>query len=115
MSATFTWSIIDMRCIPKIGDKQNVVVQVNWVCRAREDVAGKVFVQDTFGTGSFGQFDPNAPFIEFNNLTEEQTYNLMALEGSNKRAVEERLQMLLDEMITPAVVSRMAPWLVARI
>lgn len=115
MNTTFTWSIVNIICIPKIGVRQNVAVQVNWECRARADVDGKVFVEDSSGTSSFKQFDPDAPFIEFHNLTEEDIYRWATDEGLNKRAVEERLQMLLEEQINPPVVAHMPPWLVTRI
>jgi hypothetical protein len=115
MSTTFTWTIKNITCITELGGRQNVVSQIDWVCRARADVDGKVFMQETPGTSSFGQFDPNAPFVEFNDLTEDQTYERMAVEGLNKPAVEERLQMLLDEQINPRVLVYSPPWLVARI
>ena len=115
MSTTFTWTIKNITCTTEHGGRQNVVSQIDWVCKARADVDGKVFIQETHGTGSFGQFDPNAPFVEFNDLTEDQTYERMAVEGLNKPVVEEWLQRLLDEQINPRVLVCSPPWLVTRI
>jgi len=115
MSTTFTWSITHLMCKPELAAKQNVVIQIEWMCKARADINGKVFTQETMGTSSPGQFDPHGTFIPFNALTEEDVYRWATSDGLNKKAVEERLQMLLDEQINPPVVSLMPPWLVARV
>jgi len=115
MSTTFTWSITNLACKPQFNGKQNVVILIEWACRARADVNGKVYIQDTTGNSSPGQYDPHKTFVEFNDLTEEDVYRWATSDGLNKRAVEERLQMLLDEQINPPVVALMPPWLVTRI
>jgi len=115
MNTTFTWSIQRLACIPQFSGKQNVVIQIEWACRARADINGKVFVQDTFGTHTPGQYDPHADFIEFSNLTEADVHRWMIAEGLNKQATEDRLQALLDEQINPPVLMLTPPWLITRV
>lgn len=115
MSATFTWNIKNLYCIPAREGKQNIVYSIEWECHARQEVDGKVFVHHTPGTTSMDPPNSNTPFIEFKDVTEEDVYRWAAENGLNKQAVEERLLMLLDTIINPPIVSCMPPWLVTRI
>jgi len=70
MSLIFKWSITKLQVIPQHDDKQNVVVAVDWLVNANDEV--NLLTASAAGTK---QFVLGAFFIPYDQLTEQQVLN----------------------------------------
>jgi len=111
MSATITWVIEYMNCIPTDGDLTDVVVTAGWRCNGVE-ASGDPAVEYTstvYGTASFpmpeeGQFTPYA------DLTEEQVLGWCWANGVDQTATEASVQATIDNEINPPIIQPPLPW-----
>ena len=115
MTAVFTWTIEDLTCLKEKDGKEKVVTQVSWFCVARQVVDGKTYFADSRGTSGLLELDPTAPFVPFEELTEEQVFSWVFSSGISKEYAEEQLQGRINYQIDPPAFTMNPPWLVTRV
>ena len=107
MSSTITWKIDALDCRAAVGELQNVVSTIHWRANAQDDATGiTASIYSTAGV----TFDPEAAFVDFTSLTEQQVLDWLWNSGVDKDQTEQNLQSQLDALITPAIVTPSLPW-----
>jgi hypothetical protein len=101
---TITWSIIELDCKPQEGGFTDVVITAHWSCVGQQDG----FSADAYGTCSFAQ--PGNPFTPYPDLTQEQVLGWCWSSGVNKAETEFNVQMQLNNLINPPVITPPLPW-----
>lgn len=109
MSATITWTIQSMTCVPQIDGQSDVVITASWNCTASEEVNGVTYKGYAANQSSF-MLDPSAGFTPYDQLTQEQVLDWCWASGVNKDAAEEAAAQDLDTQINPPVVQLPLPW-----
>lgn len=109
MSATITWVIEYMNCIPTDGSLTDVVVTAGWRCNGAETANSIDYTSTAYGTASFpmpesGQFTPYA------DLTQEQVLSWCWANGVDQTATEAAVQSSIDNQINPPIVTPPLPW-----
>ena len=107
MSATITWKIEALDCRAAVGELQNVVSTIHWRANAQDDATG--IIATIYSTAGV-TFDPEAAFVDFTSLTEQQVLDWLWNSGVDKDQTEQNLQSQLDALITPAIVTPSLPW-----
>lgn len=105
MSATFTTKINAIRTTT-VGERTNVVKQVDWTLTGEE--SGQKFELPQTTTLA----DPNGqPFVELANLTEAEVVAWVEATADNIDGVKAHIQMVLDkEVAKGALASTAMPW-----
>lgn len=113
MTATFTWKIKKLDCLPNENGLSNVVKNVYWECLARQD--NHVISQS--GIASVPSPESAETFIQYSDLTESQVLNwvdyTVKTKGGrigNKASVESSLQAKINSLSTTTPVSIDLPW-----
>ena len=108
MSATFTWTILQMTCYTQEAGEADVVFQVQYQCRADETINDEPYfsllnsaVMVPLTEGSFTPYD---------QLTEQQVLGWVWANGVDQAKVEAGLQVQIDNQITPPIVTPPLPW-----
>jgi len=101
---TFTWRIDQLMAEKKVGDLENVVVKITWICEATDGefkthIAGFLPIQ----------LDQGAPFTPYEEITEA-----MVLEWVNARIdkalIEESLETVIQGNKYPQYIYLPVPW-----
>lgn len=109
MSATFTWSITKMECLPQESDQTDVVIIANWQCFGVQNKNGINYFDDQTSS-SFFTYSQGNPFTPYNQLTEEQVLSWVWASGVNKNDVESSIQQQINNQINPTVINPPLPW-----
>ena len=105
MSATTTWVIEWMQCVPTDGDLTDVVVTAGWRCNGVQDEYTATFYSTcSFPMPAEGQFTPYA------DLTQEQVLGWCWANGVDQTATEAAIQTNIANQINPPIVQPPLPW-----
>ena len=107
MSAELVWKIGLLSVKPSDGAHTDVVAACNWSCTASQN--GKSAVID----GSLQFAEAGSPFVKFENLKEKDVLQWCWDNGVDKNAVENKAILALQNVLSPPVVNKAAPWIVA--
>ena len=107
MTVTNTWTVVQMDAYPERDGKTDVVFTVHWTLTGTE--AG--FVGTAYGTQGV-MLDPDAPFMLYVNLTQEQVvgWAKAAMGAERVAALEASVANQINEQIAPSVVTPPLPW-----
>ena len=109
MNATFTWTIANMQVVPQLDGETDVVVQATWVCTGVEVANGKTYTNSAEGGGYFQAPQQGAPFIPYDQLTQEQVLGWIWQTISQEK-IESGVQGQLNNQINPPTVQLPLPW-----
>lgn len=112
MSATITWVIEWMQCVPQEGQLTDVVITAGWRCNGAQ-TAGTPPVDyngTVYGTASFPQPTEGGSFTPYADLTQDQVLGWVWANGVDKTATEAAVQQQIDNQINPPVVTPPLPW-----
>jgi len=105
MAATFTIKINGIRTTT-VGERANVVKQVDWTLTGEETGQSFALPQSTTLADPDGQ-----PFIELANLTEAEVIAWVEATELNLNGIKSHIQFVLDkEVAKSALVSTAMPW-----
>lgn len=108
MSATITWSVTAMNCLPVSQGNTDVVITVHWQCAGEEESNGQTYNTSIYSTCQVtftgGQFTP------YDQLTQNQVLGWIWSNGVDQAATEAAVQQQLDNLINPPVVTPPLPW-----
>jgi hypothetical protein len=108
MSATTTWIIEWMNCVPTDGSLTDVVVTAGWRCNGVQDeYTATIYSTCSFPMPEEGQFTPYA------DLTQEQVLGWCYANGVDQAATEAAIQTNIDNQINPPIVQPPLPWATA--
>ena len=108
MSATTTWVIEWMNCVPTDGSLTDVVVTAGWRCNGVQDeYTATIYSTCSFPMPEDGQFTPYA------DLTQEQVLGWCYANGVDQAATEAAIQANIDNHINPPIVQPPLPWVTA--
>lgn len=108
MSATFTWTVVQMTCKAQEDGKTDVVFEVQYQCRADETVNGTPYFS-MLNSSVMVPFD-GGQFTPYDQLTEQQVLGWVWANGVDQAKVEASLQQQIDNQVTPPVVTPPLPW-----
>lgn len=107
MTITNTWGIVQLECYPEYDGETDVVFVAHWTLNATDGTyTGSVY-------GSQGvSLDPDAPFVPYNDLTEEQVVGWVqsAMGEEQVAAYEANVAGQIEAQINPPVVTPPLPW-----
>lgn len=109
MPATITWTISQLDCYPSEDGKTDVVVTAHWQCSGEQAEGETVYTSSVYATSSF-TLDPDAPFIPYSQLTQEDVLNWVWSSGVDKDSAEATVQQQIDNQINPPIISPPLPW-----
>lgn len=112
MSATITWVIEWMQCVPQDGQYTDVVITAGWRCNGAQ-TAGTPPVDYTstvYGTCSFSQPAEGGSFTPYADLTQEQVLGWIWANGVDKTATEAAVAQQIANQINPPVTQPPLPW-----
>lgn len=101
------WTIQQMDCYPEQGADTDVVFRVHWTLSdTRDGYTGSVY-----GTAAL-TLDPNAPFIPYDQLTEEQVVLWVqeALPAEQKATAADAINRQIEAQKNPPIVTPPLPW-----
>ncbi len=104
MTATITWSIDRLDVKPALGEYTDVVIVAYYRCSG---VQGS-YTSSVSNTCTLQP--PTAPFIPYDQLTQDQVLEWCWSSGVNKAAAEAAVQKYIDTQINPPVISPPLPW-----
>jgi hypothetical protein len=105
MSATFTIKINGIRTTT-VGERANVVKQVDWALVGKESSQTFELPQSTTLADPDGQ-----PFVELSNLTEAEVTAWVEAAAGNIDGIKAHIQMVLDREVARAALADTAmPW-----
>lgn len=103
------WDIQWIKCNPQFGQYSNYVMQVGWICVAKD---GNLKAQ-SYGVLSL-QADSQQPnFVPYQNLTKQQVLQWIfnnPAEPDLKKEVERGLSEQIANMKKPTLVDTPVPW-----
>lgn len=96
-----------MDCYPTYEGEADVVFNVHWLLVANDGT----YVGTVYGSCGL-TLDPNAPFIPFADLTEEQVIGWVkdALGAEQVAVLEANVAQQIEDQINPPVVTPPLPW-----
>ena len=110
MSATITWVIEWMQCIPQDGQYSDVVITAGWRCNGAETANAVDYTSTVYGTCSFSQPAEGGSFTPYANLTQDQVLGWCWANGVDQAATEASVQTQIDNQINPPVIQPPLPW-----
>lgn len=110
MSATITWVIEWMQCVPQDGPLTDVVITAAWRCNGAQTENGTDYFGTVYGAASFPQPTEGDPFTPYADLTQEQVLGWCWANGVNKSSSETSVQQQIDNQINPPVIQPPLPW-----
>lgn len=107
MSITNTWAINQMDCHPEANGETDVVFNVHWTLTASDGT----YQGYAYGSQSL-TFDPEMPFIAYNDLTEAQVIGWVkaALGEEQVAAYELSVANEIADQVNPPMVTPQLPW-----
>jgi len=106
MANTYTWIVNSMVSYPEAEGYANVVVTVNWSCNGTDGIYTGGY------SGATGvSLDPNAPYVPYANLTEEQVIGwVKSTIGENQVMVVQNdvAAQIANEYYKPTILPN--PW-----
>jgi hypothetical protein len=112
MSTIFTWTITQMKCLPQSEGETDVVIIAAWNCNGVSVVGGETYSADYSGSASFS-IDSSAPFTPFDQLTQAQVLGWVWQNPNLQSVVETNVQVQLDRLANPPIVTPPLPWVPA--
>lgn len=106
---SISWNIAAMDCHTNYEGLTNVVYNVHWTCQGTQQVENVTYSAQSYGTSAV-QFDSEASYTSFQELTKEQVLAWIWASNLNKDDVEAGLQAQIDIKINPPTVTLPAPW-----
>lgn len=104
MTTQVTWTITAMNCYPQAQGQADVVFNVHWTCTGVDgDYTSSIYntCQVEFTGGAY---------TPYNQLTQEQVLGWIWANGVDKDATEAAVQSMIQNQITPPVVTPALPW-----
>lgn len=108
MSATFTWTIQWMKCVPQSGQYTDVVVTAGWTCSGSQVSGDNTYSSQINGTSEFKM--PTGTFTPYDQLTENQVLGWVWTSGTSQSVTEQTVQDAINNLITPPIVELPLPW-----
>ena len=96
------WYINEMVCVPKDGDLNYFVINVNWVRNAKETINDKEYLASTFGFESFSK-DDVTNFIPYEDLTFEIVCGWLDA-SIDVAALDLNLDAQIESQVNPPIV-----------
>ena len=109
MSATITWVITALDCIPQTPEGANYVVTAHWSCNGTETQNNQTYNSSVYSTTSF-TVTQGSSFVPYASLTQDTVLGWIWASGVYKTATEAAVQTQLNNQINPPVVSPPLPW-----
>lgn len=109
MSATTTWIIEWMNCIPTDGSLTDVVVTAGWRCNGVQTEGDNTYDATIYSTCSF-PMPEEGTFVPYADLTQEQVLGWCWANGVDQAATEAAIQAQIDAKINPPIVQPPLPW-----
>lgn len=109
MATVYNWVISSMDEIPQEGSLLDVVKIVHWRRNATTEVNGEIYVSDVFGTMDCAT-PSETDFTAYPDLTFEQVCGWLDA-GLDVPALNTQLDILLDNLINPPIISLPLPWI----
>lgn len=109
MSATITWVIQGMTCVPQLDGHTDVVITASWQCTASEEVNGVVYKGIVANQCSF-TLDASSGFTPYDQLTQDQVLGWCWASGVDKGSAEAGATQYLDLQVNPPTVNLPLPW-----
>lgn len=108
MSISYQWIVKKLACFPLIEDKQNVVCLISWELKGVNERNVSSFVDGNQDI----PYDQNASFIDFKDLTEEQTLGWLfdSMGQEHVSAYEKIVAEKIDLIENPKVTTPPLPW-----
>ena len=103
------WKIRELECYPEYDGDEDVVCTVHWSCHGEEVIDGVSYKAVVHGYTKT-PFDASAPFVPYNQLTEEQIFNWCVEAGLLKSLIELKVQQSITEQANPKTISPPLPW-----
>lgn len=109
MSTIFNWTITQMQCLAQAEGQTDVVITAAWNCEGVQVSGNETYTSSYSGSASF-TLDPSVPFTPFNQLTQTQVLEWVWQNPDLKSTVEANVQVQIDRLANPPVVSPPLPW-----
>lgn len=121
MANTYTWKVAELECVPQVGNKQNVVAVVHWLCVAESDQKKRekndygyeyeVITQAKY-SGATNVDLVDGAFTPFENLTEQQIVEwVQTILGAEPVAqIYQVLDAEINAKLNPPMVKPKLPW-----
>ncbi len=98
---TVTWTISDLERNPETG----AIHTAHW----RVEAVDGDYTAGSYGSQSIPAAPEGAPFIPFGEVTQDDVLSWCFASGLDKEAIEENLQVQIEEQKTPKVATGL-PW-----
>lgn len=105
MSATITWNVTAMDCIPQTPEGADYVVVVHWACNG----ADGTYNASVYSTCSLPVVE-SGNFVPYASLTQSQVLGWIWANGVDQAATEAAVQQQIDNQINPPVITPPLPW-----
>lgn len=109
MSATITWQITRLDCIPQTAEGQDYVVTAHWQCVGEQTEGETTYNGRVYSTCGF-PVQQGPSFVPYDQLTEQLVLSWCWANGVDQASAEAAVQTQIDNQITPPVVSPPLPW-----
>lgn len=110
MSATITWVIEYMQCVPTEGSYTDVVITAGWRCTGVQTANGTEYTATVYSAAGFPQPTEGGSFTPYADLTQEQVLGWCWANGVDQSATEASVQQQIDQQINPPVIQPPLPW-----
>lgn len=97
MAATFTWTILGVKCISSYDGYSDVISEAQWGCFGQELGSNDVWYSAEQSDWASFTYIPGEPYTPRNEVTEEQILQWCWDGGVDKLAVEAEVQAEIDK------------------
>lgn len=104
MTATMTWNISQLDCIPQEDGYTDVVVTAHWQCVGNQ----QEYTAQAYGSTNLS-LKQGENFIPYNELTQAEVL-AWVWQTVDKDETEANIQQLINDQISPPIVSPSLPW-----
>ena len=111
MSISYLWNISQLDCYPEYQGEPDVVFVCHWTLTGTEIQGEKTYTGSVYGSVGV-TLDPEAPFIPYDQLTQDQVLNWVWEGGVDKAASEANVAQQIEDQKNPKVVTPPLPWAV---
>jgi hypothetical protein len=108
MATVYNWVISQMDEVPQDGSLLDVVITVHWRRNATTEVDSITYSTDVFGAMACATPSPT-DFTAYPDLTFEQVCGWLDV-GLDVSALNNQLDMKLDKLINPPIITLPLPW-----
>jgi hypothetical protein len=110
MSATFTWSVVQMNCAKMADSQTDVVFNIQWSCEGQQVSNGQTF-SNAQNSSTFVQYRQGESFTPYDQLTQQQVLGwVWANPTTSQATIEAQIQQEIDKQINNPVVTPPLPW-----